>query len=159
MKSVISTGGTHNMNRKSRAHRRLGFTLAELLIVVAIIAVLVGVSIPIFTAQMDKAKIAENEYNIRTAESAVMNDIMGNEGGEALAAVYSNVYYYTYDVSSSKLSTKFVTAPKKDSNGIYEYITIKYTISSKLLLSYPHYVKGKTKLDDAIQASIGENQF
>jgi hypothetical protein len=88
-----------------------------------------------------------------------MNDIMGNEGSEALAAVYSNVYYYTYDVSSSKLSTKFVSAPKKASNGIYEYITIKYTISSKLLLSYPHYVKGKKKLDDAIQASIGENQF
>ena len=32
-----------------------GFTLAELLIVVAIIAVLVAVSIPIFNGQMEKA--------------------------------------------------------------------------------------------------------
>jgi type IV pilus assembly protein PilA len=63
--------------------------MAELLIAVAIIAVLVGISIPIFTAQMDKAKIAENEHSIRTAESAVMNDIMGNESSETLAAVYS----------------------------------------------------------------------
>ena len=33
-----------------------GFTLAELLIVVAIIGVLVAVSIPIFTAQLEKAR-------------------------------------------------------------------------------------------------------
>lgn len=35
---------------------RKGFTLAELLIVVAIIAVLVAISIPIFTGQMEKAR-------------------------------------------------------------------------------------------------------
>ena len=33
-----------------------GFTLAELLIVVAIIAVLVAVSIPIFTAKLEKSR-------------------------------------------------------------------------------------------------------
>ena len=33
-----------------------GFTLAELLIVVAIIAVLVAISIPIFTSQLEKAR-------------------------------------------------------------------------------------------------------
>ena len=33
-----------------------GFTLAELLIVVAIIAVLVAISIPIFTTQLNKSK-------------------------------------------------------------------------------------------------------
>ena len=35
-----------------------GFTLAELLIVVAIIAVLVAVSIPIFNGQLEKARSA-----------------------------------------------------------------------------------------------------
>lgn len=35
-----------------------GFTLAELLIVVAVIAVLVAISIPIFTAQLHKARVA-----------------------------------------------------------------------------------------------------
>lgn len=35
-----------------------GFTLAELLIVVAIIAVLVAVSIPIFNKQLEKARDA-----------------------------------------------------------------------------------------------------
>ena len=34
--------------------KRKGFTLAELLIVVAIIAVLVAIGIPIFTSQLEK---------------------------------------------------------------------------------------------------------
>ena len=42
-------------------HKKLtkkGFTLAELLIVVAILAILVAVSIPIFTSKLDEAKRA-----------------------------------------------------------------------------------------------------
>ncbi len=35
--------------------RNKGFTLTELLIVVAIIAVLVAISIPIFTSQLEKS--------------------------------------------------------------------------------------------------------
>lgn len=44
-----------------------GFTLAELLIVVAIIAVLVAISIPIFTSQLEKAREATDLANIRAA--------------------------------------------------------------------------------------------
>ena len=36
--------------------KRKGFTLAELLIVVAIIAVLVAIGIPIFTSQLEKSR-------------------------------------------------------------------------------------------------------
>lgn len=49
-----------------------GFTLAELLIVVAIIAVLVGVSIPIFTSQLEKSREATDLSNVRSAYSQVM---------------------------------------------------------------------------------------
>ncbi|WP_194610238.1 type IV pilin protein [Clostridium vitabionis] len=38
-----------------------GFTLAELLIVVAIIGVLAAISIPIFSSQMKKARVAVNQ--------------------------------------------------------------------------------------------------
>ena len=48
-------------------NNRKGFTLAELLIVVAIIAVLVAVAIPVFTAQLEKSREATDLSNIRAA--------------------------------------------------------------------------------------------
>ena len=42
-----------------------GFTLAELLIVVAIIGLLVAISIPIFSNQLRKARMATNQANAR----------------------------------------------------------------------------------------------
>lgn len=44
-----------------------GFTLAELLIVVAIIAVLVAIAIPVFTSQLEKARDIVTVSNLRTA--------------------------------------------------------------------------------------------
>lgn len=40
-----------------------GFTLAELLIVVAIIGVLVAISIPVYSKQVQKARLAANQAN------------------------------------------------------------------------------------------------
>jgi prepilin-type N-terminal cleavage/methylation domain-containing protein len=57
------------MKRKSNK----GFTLAELLIVVAIIAVLVAISIPIFSNQIRKARLAVNRENARVAESPAVS--------------------------------------------------------------------------------------
>ncbi len=54
-----------------------GFTLAELLIVVAIIAVLVAISIPIFTSQLEESRKAvdlANARNIYAAFSVAAND-------------------------------------------------------------------------------------
>ncbi|WP_194610236.1 type IV pilin protein [Clostridium vitabionis] len=53
------------LNRKLR--NKKGFTLAELLIVVAIIGVLVAISIPIFTSQLEKSRDAVTLSNIRAA--------------------------------------------------------------------------------------------
>lgn len=60
------------MIHMSRKQDKRGFTLAELLIVVAIIAVLVGVSIPIFSNQLRKARFATNQANARAAEGAAI---------------------------------------------------------------------------------------
>lgn len=49
-----------------------GFTLAELLIVVAIIAVLVAIAIPVFTTQLEKSREATDLANIRSAYAGVV---------------------------------------------------------------------------------------
>jgi len=49
-----------------------GFTLAELLIVVAIIAVLVAIAIPVFGAQLEKSREATDAANIRAKYADVM---------------------------------------------------------------------------------------
>lgn len=56
-----------------------GFTLAELLIVVAIIGVLVAISIPIFSSQLEKAREATDAANIRSAYAAVMAKVTTEE--------------------------------------------------------------------------------
>jgi len=56
-----------------RTGSRKAFTLAELLIVVAIIAVLVGISIPIFNAQLEKSREATDIANMRAAKSATVD--------------------------------------------------------------------------------------
>ena len=58
------------MLKKMRKNDK-GFTLAELLIVVAIIGVLVAISIPIFTSQLEKAREATDMANIRSAYAEV----------------------------------------------------------------------------------------
>ena len=56
-----------------------GFTLAELLIVVAIIAVLTAIAIPVFTNQLEKSREATDLANVRAAYAAVMTAAITNE--------------------------------------------------------------------------------
>lgn len=73
-------------------NRKKGFTLAELLIVVAIIGVLVAVAVPIFTAQRSKAVDAVNKANIRAAKSM------------ALAAFYDDKTGYVPNISGTQMA-------------------------------------------------------
>ena len=53
--------------REELSKREEGFTLMEMLIVVAIIAVLIAIAIPIFTSQLEKARDATTIANLRSA--------------------------------------------------------------------------------------------
>lgn len=61
---------------------KLGFTLAELLIVVAIIGVLVAIAIPVFTKQLEKNREAADVANIRSAYAAVLTEAITDPSGK-----------------------------------------------------------------------------
>ena len=76
-----------------------GFTLAELLIVVAIIGVLVAISIPIFTSQLRKARVAVNQANARAGEAAAYAAYLEDPSFDIIA----------YDIRSGKVAKSKIT--------------------------------------------------
>ena len=66
-----------------------GFTLAELLIVVAIIAVLVAIAIPVFTSQLEKSRESTDAANIRNTYAEVMVKIIEDPMGAQTPPSYT----------------------------------------------------------------------
>lgn len=94
------------MNRMSKKLNKKGFTLAELLIVVAIIAVLVVVSVPIFSSKLEKAREAADVANMRAARAAAASMYLTESSAD-----YSDALYY--DAENGVL--------KKEKSGINGY--------------------------------------
>lgn len=87
-----------------------GFTLAELLIVVAIIAVLVAISIPIFNAQLEKSREATDIANLRAAKAeAVAVYLLGDQNDTSVtwktAGDPGAGFEAYYDADAGKLAT------------------------------------------------------
>lgn len=72
------------MTLKQRLNQKLkkngGFTLIEMLIVVAIIAILVVVSIPMVGSSLDNAKTQTDAANLRAAKAAGTIEYLTNDG-------------------------------------------------------------------------------
>lgn len=65
-----------------------GFTLAELLVVVAIIAILVAISIPIFTNQIHKAEVSADLANLRAYYAEIQADYIEKDKANPLVPEY-----------------------------------------------------------------------
>ena len=66
------------MNKMRKMKNKKGFTLMEMLIVVAIIAILVAIAIPTFASSLNKARVAVDEANIRSGYAEVMTEVLMN---------------------------------------------------------------------------------
>lgn len=80
-----------NLLKKFRENKK-GFTLAELLVAVAIVGILVAISIPVFTAQLGKAREATNNANLRAAKAAAVSEYLTSDKTTTEAT-----YKYTTD--------------------------------------------------------------
>lgn len=103
-----------------------GFTLMEMLIVVAIIAVLVAIAIPVFTNQLEKAREATDAANIRSAYAEVMACAMtGTDKQEAKDKNDVDVnndkdgeYTYSKTVMATQKQTKWQNTSIEEIAGI-----------------------------------------
>lgn len=68
-------------------NRNRGFTLAELLIVVAIVGVLVAISVPIFNRHLESSREAVDLSNVRSAYSEVMAAVISEDDEHAVKVV------------------------------------------------------------------------
>lgn len=76
-----------------------GFTLMEMLIVVAIIVILVAVSMPVFSSQLTKAKDAADDANERAAKAVAVAEYLNAD-----TTFPAGTPYY-YDAANGTLST------------------------------------------------------
>lgn len=77
------------MFKKVKENKK-GFTLAELLIVVAIIAVLVAISIPIFSTQLEKSRDAVTLSNLRAAYAQAQSAALTTSDDSANGVTYKS---------------------------------------------------------------------
>ncbi len=82
-------------------NNKKGFTLAELLIVVAIIAVLVAIAIPIFSSQMKSAKDAVDLANVRACYAEAMTKYL-TEGNTSAGDASSTTTFTPQGDGSTK---------------------------------------------------------
>ncbi len=97
-----------------------GFTLAELLIVVAIVAVLVAIAIPIFSSQLEKAREATDAANIRNQYAEMMTNIISNDDTSATYTVtlkqQKDEWQNQFDFPATEIGV-----PKKGGTATLEY--------------------------------------
>lgn len=67
-----------------RRWSKTGFTVAELLVVVAIIAVLVAVAIPVFSGQLEKSRESTDAANIRSSYAELMAAVISDDKSSPL---------------------------------------------------------------------------
>ena len=131
----------------SKKNNKKGFTLMEMLIVVAIIAVLIAIAIPTFTASLNKARVATDAANIRSGYATVMATILTEDISDdtiTAAKTYSLNKDATVEEGTdgdyaclgnnekalvSEIAGQPVTAWSKDAAVTYEYDPTNNTVT------------------------------
>ena len=126
-----------------------GFTVAELLIVVGIIAVLVAIAIPVFRHKAEKAKEAYDIYTMRQAASA------------AIDLYYMGIHDESTATNAGLLWNKNTDENRCNAYGIYDPATGGFINSSSSQYISNHHGKpyGKgTEIDGGTKYTMGNSR-
>lgn len=124
-------------NLKKKLKKQGGFTLVEMLIVVAIIAILVAVSIPMVSGALEKARQATDDANLRAAkaEGAIYYLSTVADTGWTEAADVT----YAYDADTGRLLTTGGTPADYGKSGTNKYVNVTITTGGDVTAAW---VKG-----------------
>lgn len=99
---------------KEKLSKNGGFTLVEMLIVVAIIAILIAVSIPLVNGALERARDATDQANERAAKAEALLYFMGTVDDDDFTYTPGTKLEAYYDAQNGKLvgAETGSTAPK-----------------------------------------------
>ena len=99
---------------REKFRKNSGFTLIEMLIVVAIIAILIMVSIPMISSALERAKVATDSANERSAMATAFITYMTTEDTSTLK---NKTFIYYVDDTQGKLDSSSATSAGKTDYG------------------------------------------
>ena len=132
--------------------RNGGFTLVEMLIVVAIIAILVAVSIPLVGSALEEARKATDASNERSFKAALVSGYLLTQAGmnDGTAVEAGDTHIYAYDAVNGKVvekdalttNNKYGKSDGKTSAALYGYVTTDGEVKMQWLPSVPTNATG-----------------
>src|SRR4051812_36506207 len=131
----------HTEEREMKRHRRRGFTLVELLVVIGIIAVLIGILLPALNKARDQARTAQCLSNLRS--------------------IGHGVQMYAADTKGF-IVPGYVSIPDGSGAGLDNYATIlvglKY-LPAPLYQAEDDFSKPESDGESVFRCPSGENQL
>lgn len=100
---------------KGKVQNQKGFTLVEMLIVVAIIAILIAVSIPLVSSSLERARQAVDDANMRSA--IALGNIYYLTGGSDGKETFTSKVEKYYKIDDQREGSLVDTGTKPDGYG------------------------------------------